>query len=224
VRIAKLDTLFSTGDIPVGDFIKLDCEQFEQDVLRGARAYMMNSNILGLIAEANFRSTRTFPRSPLPGIMTLAAEHRLSVFDMSYIRHPRPAYIEARARDSWPAADPPHDMPSLDIGQPETVDLLMCRDFVAEAMSPELFAVVPGAVTAPIIDKIIKAMIMFELHGLMDCAVELAQYFRGMLSQRLDVDAAVAHLIKRPPYARNTADVVECLRMLAAVRSLHAQK
>jgi len=220
VPIAKLDTLFSAGEIPLGDFVKLDCEQFELEVLRGARAYLMQSNVLGLIAEASFRSTGTFPRSPLPDVMMLAAEHRLSVFDLSYIRYPRAAYIEARAHAPWPAADPLHDMPPLDIGQPETIDLLMCRDFVAEATNPERFPVLPEAVTAPTVDKIIKAMIVFELHGLMDCAVELAQYFRPMLAQRFDVEAAVAHLIKRPPYARNTADVVACLRMLAAVRSL----
>jgi FkbM family methyltransferase len=220
VPVARLDTLFAAGEVPPADFVKLDTEQFELEVLHGARAYLRQSNILGLIAEASFRSTKTFPRSPLPDIMTLAAEHRLSVFDLSYVRHPRADYIDARTRAPWPAADPLHDMPPLDIGQPETVDLLMCRDFVAEATSPELFPVLSGAVTAPTVDKIIKAMILFELHGLMDCAVELARYFRRMLLQRLDVEAGVAHLIKRPPYARNTADMVECLRMLAAVRSL----
>jgi len=220
VPIARLDTLFSAGEIPLADFVKLDTEQFELEVLRGAHAYLMQSNVLGLIAEADFRRTRTFPRTPLPDIMALAAEHRLSVFDLSYIRHPRAAYVAARARAPQPAADPLHDMPPLDVGQPETVDLLMCRDFVAEATNPELFAVLPGAVTAPTLDKIIKAMIVFELHGLMDCAVELAQHFRPLLSRRLDVDTAVSHLIERPPYARNTADVVECLRMLAAVRAL----
>jgi hypothetical protein len=53
----------------------------------------------------------------------------------------------------------------------------------------------------------------------MDCAVELARHFRVMLSPRFDVDTAVAHLVKRPPYARNTADMVECLRLLAAARA-----
>jgi FkbM family methyltransferase len=124
VPVAKLDTLFAAGEVPPADFIKLDTEQFELEVLRGARAYLMQSNILGLIAEASFRSTRTFPRSPLPDIMTLAADHRLSVFDLSYIRHPRAAYIDARTRAPWPAADPLHDMPPLDVGQPETIDLL----------------------------------------------------------------------------------------------------
>jgi hypothetical protein len=63
-------------------------------------------------------------------------------------------------------------------------------------------------------------MINFELHGLMDCAVELAEHFRPLLSRRLDVDTAVEKLMRRPPYARNTADVTECLRMIGELRTL----
>ena len=63
-------------------------------------------------------------------------------------------------------------------------------------------------------------MINFELHGLMDCAVELADYFRPLLSHRLDPDTAVEKLLHRPPNARNTADVTECLRMIGGLRAL----
>jgi hypothetical protein len=61
------------------------------------------------------------------------------------------------------------------------------------------------------------------LHGLMDCAVETADYFRAQLSDRIDVDTAIELLTRRPPHARNTADVTECLRMIAALRSLNQQ-
>ena len=66
-------------------------------------------------------------------------------------------------------------------------------------------------------------MINFELHGLMDCAVEIADYFRPQLAERLDVDTAIELLARRPPYARNTADVTDSIRMIAALRSLHQQ-
>src|SRR5262249_13603238 len=62
-----------------------------------------------------------------------------------------------------------------------------------------------------------------ELHGLMDCAVEIADHFRAQLAERLDVDTAIELLAQRPPYARNTADVTECIRMIAALRSLNQQ-
>jgi hypothetical protein len=110
------------------------------------------------------------------------------------------------------------DVPDLDVGAVGTIDALFCRDFVSEQVTPTLFAKVPGAVTDPTTDKIIKSMINFELHGLMDCAVELAEHFRPLLSHRLDVDTATAKLMHRPPYARNTMDVQECLRMIGELR------
>ncbi len=85
-------------------------------------------------------------------------------------------------------------------------------------------AKVPGAVTDPTTDKIVKSMINFELHGLMDCAVELAEYFRPLLSHRLDPDTAVEKLLHRPPNARNTADVTECLRMIGGLRALRFEQ
>ena len=55
----------------------------------------------------------------------------------------------------------------------------------------------------------------------MDCAVELAEHFRPLLSHRLDVDTAIAKLMHRPPYARNTVDVWECLRMIGELRAMN---
>jgi hypothetical protein len=55
-------------------------------------------------------------------------------------------------------------------------------------------------------------MINFELHGLMDCAVDMAVTFRSVLSSRLDVDRAVDLLLMPPPNPRNTADVMVWLQ------------
>src|SRR5262249_10919317 len=54
----------------------------------------------------------------------------------------------------------------------------------------------------------------------MDCAVELAEHFRPLLSHRLDVDTAIAKLMHRPCNARNTDDVRECLRMIGELRNM----
>lgn len=110
------------------------------------------------------------------------------------------------------------DPPPPDIGQLGTFDFLFCRDFVAEAASPLHFVTLPGASLSPTVDKLIKCMINFELHGLMDCAVDLAKYYRGQLSERIDVEEAVERLIYRPVHARQSVDVVECLRMISDLR------
>jgi hypothetical protein len=61
-------------------------------------------------------------------------------------------------------------------------------------------------------------MINFELHGLMDCAVDIAEHFRPVLAQRLDVDRAIKHLLHRPPYTRNTAEITSAMAMIAELR------
>ena len=218
VEIRRLDSLFAAGEIPPADYIKIDCEGFDPEVLRGARTYLTRSNILCVTVETGFNVSPVYLRTAFAEINDIVVQHRLLVFDLNCVRHARPAYVAARTRYPWPPADPMHDVPYLDVGRPSTFDFVFCRDYVAESVTPTAFASLPDAVTAPTVDKLIKSMINFELHGLMDCAVDLAEHFHASLAERLDVDEAIMLLARRPPHARNTADVVECLKMIAALR------
>jgi FkbM family methyltransferase len=219
VEVRRLDTLFAAGEIPAADYIKLDCEGFEPEVIRGARNYVARSNILCVTAETNFGVSPVYFRTPFVDICEMASEHRLVVFDLNAVRSARPTYVAARRRRPWPEPDLMKDSPRLDVGQPTTFDFVFCRDFVAEATAPHHFITLPGASLAPSVDKLIKSMINFELHGLMDCAVDLAEHFRRTLSPRFDVDEAIAHLIRPPPEPRNSVDVTECIRMIGALRT-----
>jgi FkbM family methyltransferase len=223
VPITRLDTLFAKGIIPPADHIKVDCDGHDPEVIRGAWRYLAQSNVVCVIIETAFIVSPTYPRSHFVAISDILTAHRLRVFDLALMRTARPSYVAAKARYPRPALDPMNDAPDLNVGAPGTIDALFCRDLVSEQVTPSNFAKVPGAVTEPTTDKIIKSMINFELHGLMDCAVELAEHFRPFLSRRLDVDTAIARLMHRPPYARNTEDVVECLRMIGELRALVRQ-
>ena len=174
-------------------------------MLRGARTYLARSNILCITAETSFTVTRDFPRTQYPMINDLVLDHRLQLFDLSYWRYARPSYLAATAKHPWPPADPMRDAPDLNVGQPSTVDAVFCRDYVMEDVAPERFGQPPEAAVEPTIDKLVKSMINFELHGLMDCAVDIAVHFRDRLAQRLDVDHAIMLLTQRPPHARYTA-------------------
>jgi FkbM family methyltransferase len=224
VPITRLDTLFAKGVIPPADHIKVDCDGHDPEVIRGAQRYLAQSNVVSVIVETAFTVSQTYPRSHFVAISDILTAHRLLVFDLALMRTARPSYVAAKARHPWPALDPTNDAPDLNVGAPGTVDALFCRDFVSEQVTPKHFAKVPGAVTDPTTDKIIKSMINFELHGLMDCAAELAEHFRPLLSHRLDVETAIAQLMRRPPYARNTEDVRECLRMIAELRRMRRMR
>jgi Methyltransferase FkbM domain len=218
VPITRLDTLFAKGIIPLADHIKIDCDGHDPEVIRGAQEYLAQSNVVSVIVETAFTVSPQYPKSHFVAISEILTPHRLLVFDLALMRTARPSYVAAKARYPWPALDPIKDNPELCMGAPGTIDALFCRDFVSEQVIPANFANVPGAVTEPTTDKIIKSMINFELHGLMDCAVELAEHFRTLLSPRFDVDTVIARLMYCPSNARNLADVRECLRMIGELR------
>src|SRR5262249_53704009 len=183
VEIRRLDSLFAGGELPPADCIKIDCEGFDPEVLRGARSYLASSNILCVTIETNFGVSPVYPRTPFAEINDILVEYRLLVFDVNFVRAARQSYVAARAAHPWPAADPMHDSPDLDVGQPATFDFVFCRDFVQEHTSPHNYMTAENAVTKPTVDKLIKSMINFELHGLMDCAVDIAEHFRPVLAQ-----------------------------------------
>src|SRR4051794_16550885 len=63
VEIRKLDTLYRGGTIPWADHIKLDCEGFEPEVLKGARHYLQASCALSAMVETNFNISPTLPHT-----------------------------------------------------------------------------------------------------------------------------------------------------------------
>jgi FkbM family methyltransferase len=218
VQVRRLDTLFSAGEIPPADYIKIDCEGFEPPVICGAREYLARSNILCVTTETNFGVSPVYSRTPFVEICEMLSEHRLLVFDLNAVRTPRSSYVVARRLRPQPESDIMRDSPQLDVGQLKTFDFVFCRDFVAESNSPHQFATFPAASLTPTVDKLIKSMINFELHGLMDCAVDLAQHYATMLAKRLDVEEAIERLIYRPADMRCTGDLMECMRMIADLR------
>ncbi len=220
VPVRRLDGFFLAGSLPPADYIKLDCEGFEPFVLAGGREYLRASGPLCVTSETGFNISPTYPRTHFQAVNNILVEHRLLVFDINIVRAPRATYAKARAAHPLAEPDPMTEIPHLDIGAPGTLDVVFCRDFVAESRQPGAyeFSLVPDK--APSVDQLIKAMINFELHGLMDCAYDIAAQFRENLQTRLDVDKATELLLTRAPHARNTADVVNCLRMVAQLRSL----
>jgi FkbM family methyltransferase len=182
VPMRRLDSLLAEGVIPEADFIKIDVEGFEKDVLLGARQ-LLRTGVLGLQTETNFAVSPSYPKGHFATVAELALENHLLVFDVAFNRIPRASYQRALMRKG---VEPISELDAL--GRPATVDVLFSRDLIDEVDHP-------GNYQSPCrpfsISQLIKSMIIFELHALNDIALDTAERFAERLGAHLDVDRAV---------------------------------
>jgi FkbM family methyltransferase len=181
VLVRRLDTLLSEGTIARPDFLKVDVEGFEKDVLLGASETLRS--VLGVEVESNFNLSPSYPKSHFAAVHELLVERHLLVFDISFNRVPRASFQQALVRKGLPPIRDPWS-----VGKPATLNVLFCRDLIDEADHSENYAAAPALAS---VDQLIKMMIVYELHGLNDIAVDTAVRFRNVLAPRLDVERAI---------------------------------
>src|SRR5262249_28719366 len=169
------------GVIRRADFLKVDVEGYEKHVLMGAPTLLAST--LGVEIESNFGTSSEYPKTHFGTVLELLAPHVLLLFDLSFNRIPRATFQHSLRRAGRRTID---DQKS--VGRPSTLNVLYCRDFVQETDHPDHFSTPRPSFT---VEDIIKLMIIYELHGLNDVAVDTAERFRDRLETRLDVDEAV---------------------------------
>jgi FkbM family methyltransferase len=182
VPMRRLDSLFAEGLIPKADFVKIDVEGHEKDVLLGARD-LFQAGVLGMHTETNFGVSPHYPKSHFVTMAEFALDNHLLVFDLAFDRAPRASFQKALIRKGLkPIVD--HN----EIGKPTTVDVLFCRDLIDEVDHQDNYVTASRPTT---IDQIIKTMIICELHSLNDIALDTAERFADPLGARFDVDRAI---------------------------------
>jgi FkbM family methyltransferase len=182
VPIRQLDSLRAEGLVPQADFVKIDVEGFEQDVLLGA-GQLLRGGVLGLQTETNFGVSPAYPKSHFVTMAEIALEHHLVVFDLAFNRIPRASFQRALVRKGL------EPIPEQDaVGRPATVNVLFARDLIEEIDHPEHYQ----RAWRPIaVDQLIKFMIICELHALNDVALDVAERFADRLGAHLDVERAI---------------------------------
>jgi FkbM family methyltransferase len=212
VQVRRLDTLLQQGTIVPPDFLKTDVEGFEKEVFLGARELLRS--VLGIETETNFGVSPIYPKSHFGTLQEILLERQLLVFDLNFNRIPRASFQQALARKGLP---PVADHQS--VGKPATLNVLFCRDLIDETDQP-------GNYTTPCepvsVDQIVKIMIIYELHGLNDIAIDTAERFKDRLAGRLDVDKAIALLAN--PHCRATSGgraIAAALRELETLRAAY---
>jgi FkbM family methyltransferase len=86
IRVAmhRLDSLYARGELPEADFIKIDCEGYEPQILHGAEAYLAASAPVGVDVETNFNVSSALPESHFVEIFKLLNRHDLFVADFAF--------------------------------------------------------------------------------------------------------------------------------------------
>jgi FkbM family methyltransferase len=158
--IVRLDTLWAKGILPPADFIKIDCENYEPEVLMGATAYLAAGDLLGADVETHFHVRPALPYSHFAAINPMLVDRRLRVADLAF----------GAAHD----ADKPWN---------ETCNVLFTRHFLDERRAPRSGDNEASATT------VLKTIAIFDVYGLVGPALALTREFRGVIGGRIDADA-----------------------------------
>jgi FkbM family methyltransferase len=86
VSMARLDTLWAKGSLPAADFIKIDCEGYELEVLAGAAEYLKAIDLLGADIESHFHVRPGLPYSHFAAVNTVLIERGLRMADLALSR------------------------------------------------------------------------------------------------------------------------------------------
>ena len=167
----SLDEYFSGTRVNTIDFIKIDTDGHDYEVLCGARDILAKHLVLGLYVECQFHG-QIHPRANLfSNIDRLLREEGFSLFDIEVYRYTR-ACLPGKFV---------YDIPAQTTGgQVLWGDALYLRD-----------AAVPGYEDRweceLSVEKLIKLACLFEIYGLPDCEAELLLAHKGRLGDVIDV-------------------------------------
>lgn len=182
VAVRKLDSLFAEGVLTRADFVKIDCEGFEPEILKGAQEFLRATRPVGVESETSFNISPLMTHSHMFAIYEQLVDHQLILFDLAFDRAPRGAFTDAFGGRRFPG-----------LGQPGTFNVLFARDLVTERDFPTSYSV-PHYNELATVDRVIKAAIIFELYGLIDCAYEAILQFATVLPESFDTEKALTLL------------------------------
>lgn len=138
------------------DFIKIDTDGDEYEVLIGAEKTLRDKNVLGVFVECPLHGPATDTSNVFSNIDHLLRSSGFSLFDMEFYRYTRSALPGKFQYDIYAQ--------TLS-GQVIWGDVLYLIDYAAESLRPSEKKLS--------LAKQLKLLCLFELYGLYDCAAEL---------------------------------------------------
>lgn len=150
------DAFAKENQIQSGDFIKLDCEGSELDVLKGAQSYLKKS-VLGISVECLFDRWR-IGQPIFSEIDLFLRSLGFKLYDFTHYRH---------ARKVLPPFPNPTRTGFGKLGQVVWGQFLYLRDPILEIQTGQ------GLESGWSVTRLLKMACLMELFSLNDCAIEL---------------------------------------------------
>ena len=171
VDVQTLDDVIPEFQIPQLDFIKLDVEGAEVDVLKGG-IHSLNSSLLGILSEIRFQPE--INGSPTFAALDVLLQNvGLRLYDLQFYHQSRRALPYPGLYD-YRLPNGERFFAYTTHGQIQDGDALYFRDFLVEANARTRDEVPPRSV--------LKLCAFLEIYSFNDCAAELILAFRDKLS------------------------------------------
>ena len=170
VPIRRLDGLMAEGTIPRADFIKIDCEGFEPEILKGAQA-LVGSGVFAIEVETNFDISATLPETHFWAVYKQLLPHGFLLYDLAFDRVERASFAN-KARSlgiKRPYA----------VAQPASFNILFYRE------APSLST-----------DETLKRAIILELYGMVDIAYDVLIANAETFPNSFPLEEAAAYLAR----------------------------
>ncbi|MEQ8348768.1 MAG: FkbM family methyltransferase [Sneathiellaceae bacterium] len=187
-RVVTLDTLtldsFAAREgIPRIDFVKIDVEGAELDILEGARHCLADGGMLGIKTEFWWDPpVKRDYRGSFAAIDSLIRSHGFRFFDMKLHYYPRSTIPSGRltGRFDNPEAKARLKFRHVEYGQAWTGDALYFRDPVGERIAggagPDVWPA----------DRLLRLCALLDIHDYGDAAIEILEHFADRLPGDLD--------------------------------------
>ena len=191
-RKISLDAFFGERPQTLVDFIKVDTDGSDYEVLCGAERTLGRHCVLGLLVETQFHGISHIHSNLFANIDRLLRERGFSLFDLdvyNYTRGVLPGHfvyrIPAQTRQ----------------GQVLAGDALYLRDVAAPGYEEHWKVKLPP-------EKLLKLVCLFEMFSLPDCAAELLLAKKEEVRHHMDVDQALGLLTRQVhPAARGLDEI-----------------
>lgn len=158
VPVRRFDTLLATGVINCrADFIKMDCEGFEPEILKGATQFIRGCGLIAMESETSFSVDAGMPYSHFFAVYEHIAGLGLDLTELASDRFVTSSFLR-RAKQLRKGG-----ALKATLARAAAFNALFTRNFKR---------VIPTSR-----DQVVKCAIVLELYGLLDSAYDLLQNF-----------------------------------------------